>query len=558
MKNRLNKLEKRQKFAELIDFWSSTGPQKMFSSKIKKSSINFNKNLSLKFDGIIEEMKQKEIKNAFLSNYFLFEALIYRFGNSNKHQKFWKISLKIYRELKRILNEDILGYFNKFNEKLKNSQFIYSPLKQTIRFFGAILLKRMFKLDKLRLICANSVDCSMGYVELGFFEANKQIIILANIYQKLGNYFYKSSKHWPNIDQLLKNELSTSFSNFTKEGNFLRREEAKQRNLIEFNFVENLSATELINFERVKMLVGNDAFAGANSGVLKGLRFANSTFVNFRPQNEKEDSIKGRAITAMSFADKEKSEVLIGRKNGQIDLFNTLSESINQLFNVNDNEESNSICGVECLIKSNKILTATNSGDLSIWNASGKCLSKWNAGDNLITMRLARGDSPTVFATGGKENELKVWNFEDQKCVFTAKNVRPDNLELRVPIWIKNCRFMDESGNCLATSTGNAQIRLYDIRVQRRPVLQETWLEEPINALSTCCRENHLLAGNSRGELGLFDFRLSSTSRLKSKYKGFSGSIKSIDASDNHPQFISCGVDRFVILHNLDTKQIFK
>uniref|UniRef100_A0A914MLZ0 Uncharacterized protein n=1 Tax=Meloidogyne incognita TaxID=6306 RepID=A0A914MLZ0_MELIC len=69
----------------------------------------------------------------------------------------------------------------------------------------------MFKLDKLRLICANSVDCSMGYVELGFFltfnlmlisiisdvakEANKQIIILANIYQKLGNYFYKSSKH---------------------------------------------------------------------------------------------------------------------------------------------------------------------------------------------------------------------------------------------------------------------------------------------------------------------------------------------------------------------------
>jgi len=41
-------------------------------------------------------------------------------------------------------------------------------------------------------------------------------------------------------------------------------------------------------------------------------------------------------------------------------------------------------------------------------------------------MRLARGDSPTVFATGGKENELKVWNFEDQKCVFTAKNVRID------------------------------------------------------------------------------------------------------------------------------------
>jgi len=62
-------------------------------------------------------------------------------------------------------------------------------------------------------------------------------------------------KKRPNIDQLLKNELSTSFSNFTKEGNFLRREETKQRNLIEFNFVENLSATELINFERFFLLI---------------------------------------------------------------------------------------------------------------------------------------------------------------------------------------------------------------------------------------------------------------------------------------------------------------
>ncbi|KAF7637889.1 hypothetical protein Mgra_00002594 [Meloidogyne graminicola] len=369
----------------------------------------------------------------------------------------------------------------------------------------------------------------------------------------------------PNIDQLLKNELSASFSNFSKEKKILRKEEEsnnQQTKAIEFTFTENLSATGLIDFKRVKMLAGIDALVGSNSGVLKGLKFANSTFVNFRaPEIDKTsaDILNGKAITAMSFADKEESEVLIGRKNGQIDLFNTLNETINSLFNVNEGINS-SICGVECLIKSNKILTATICGNLSIWNTSGDCLSnkEWNCGNNLIIMRLARGESPSVFATGGKENPLKIWNLAEQKCVFVAKNVRPDNLELRVPVWVTNCRFLDESENCLATSTGNAQIRLYDVRAQRRPVLQQSWLEEPINALSTCCRERHLLAGNSRGELGLFDFRSSSTNRLVAKYKGFSGAIKSIDASNNQPNFLSCGVDRFAILHNLDTKQILK
>ena len=70
------------------------------------------------------------------------------------------------------------------------------------------------------------------------------------------------------------------------------------------------------------MLAGIDALAGANSGILKGsykiifkiyflfkgLRFANSSFVNFRiTQNEStiNESVNGKAITAMSFADKE-------------------------------------------------------------------------------------------------------------------------------------------------------------------------------------------------------------------------------------------------------------
>jgi hypothetical protein len=59
------------------------------------------------------------------------------------------------------------------------------------------------------------------------------------------------------------------------------------------------------------------------------------------------------------------------------------------------------------------------------------------------------------------------------------------------------------------------QIRLYDVRAQRRPVMQESWMEEPIQALSTCSRDWHVLAGNNLGELGAFDLRSSNKSTLK-------------------------------------------
>jgi hypothetical protein len=38
-------------------------------------------------------------------------------------------------------------------------------------------------------------------------------------------------------------------------------------------------------------------------------------------------------------------------------------------------------------------------------------------------------------------------------------------------------------------------------------VLDFEWLEEPIQALSTCYRDGHILVGNNRGELALFDLR---------------------------------------------------
>jgi hypothetical protein len=43
--------------------------------------------------------------------------------------------------------------------------------------------------------------------------------------------------------------------------------------------------------------------------------------------------------------------------------------------------------------------------------------------------------------------------------------------------------------------------------------------------------------------------------RLVQKYRGFAGSIRCIDAHPTESHFISCGIDRFAIVHDLNRKK---
>lgn len=117
------------------------------------------------------------------------------------------------------------------------------------------------------------------------------------------------------------------------------------------------------------------------------------------------------------------------------------------------------------------------------------------------------------------------------------------------------------------------QIFVYDPRVQRRPVSELVWLDEPFASMSTCAKAQHVIAGNTRGEMALFDlrnkgfvFKLSFTFIYNSffsahpvhKFKGFAGSIRSIDAHSTGSYVASCGIDRFVRIHDVNTKKLIK
>ncbi|KAL3103326.1 hypothetical protein niasHS_002512 [Heterodera schachtii] len=551
------------------------------------------------------------------------------------------MALRVYRMLKKLNGQQMIGPFYKFTQKLKQSGYVYEPTKKGVCYLGALLLKRFSQLDKLLFLCGRSADSSMGYIELRHLltfnlmsiamlsevstETIRKMNQILQIYLDLSIWFRKYSNRFPSTRKQLQRMLAYRMGGFGKKvvNKFMKERDMAifyreikdsedtadlRRNIddllkehlifkrpinqspsfrleaaigsdslhdrkIRFEESTNsLEENELVNFDGVVVLEGMDAFTGTTSGVLKGLRFSNSSFLNYRTaqlsssadfsicsvSDEQNQPIKAlpSAVTAMSFSGADQMEILVGRENGRVDHFNSLTDQFNALFALPQPSELKGIHRID----GDRILTAQECGTLAVWSASGErqTTENWTAGENLLTMRTEPGERTGVFATGGRENPLKVWNLEEQKCVFTAKNVRPNALELRVPIWVTCCRFLGETGQFIVTSTGKSQLRLYDLRAQRRPLFEEKWLDEPILALSTCCRDWQVIAGNSRGEVGLFDLRSSVKSRLLCKFKGFAGAVRHIDASPSHPQILSCGIDRFAIVHDLISHKILR
>ena len=74
-----------------------------------------------------------------------------------------------------------------------------------------------------------------------------------------------------------------------------------------------------------------------------------------------------------------------------------------------------------------------------------------NAGPDLHRMRQSSSEKK-IIATGGIENPLKLFDIEHKKQLFIAKNVKPDSLQLRVPVWVSDIGFLHGSSKLVTTS----------------------------------------------------------------------------------------------------------
>jgi len=131
-------------------------------------------------------------------------------------------------------------------------------------------------------------------------------------------------------------------------------------------------------------------------------------------------------------------------------------------------------------------VTCVDSGCLKLWsieldennNTQVKNEFEWNAGPDISCMKASRFNKPEgerfLIATGGKENDLKVWDIKDlsekKQPIFKAKNL-PDNwVLLREPVWVMSIDFV--AADRVVVGTAHNQIRVYDLSgAMRRPVV---------------------------------------------------------------------------------------
>lgn len=289
-----------------------------------------------------------------------------------------------------------------------------------------------------------------------------------------------------------------------------------------------------------------DCIVAASTGALKGINLRENTFTNLLPIKSllpKQDE-----ITSMIWSGQGQSEVLAALLDRQLKLYDAQTNTFNPLFKLEGGEGA--VQGLHS-VEGGKIVSCVESGHLSVWNDTGESCGEWQAGPGVKVMRGSNTRKEVV--TGGMKNLLKTWDIETGKRVWGARNVPLDFLGLEVPIAITDARYVDDVGNIIE-ATKVHELRLYDPRAQRRPVKKIPFMDVPITAVSRCYRDKHVLAANSIGEMGLFDLR--SKIHPVCKYKGQAGAIRSIDAHPTAPYVATCGIDRFVRVHDIDTKKL--
>jgi len=160
---------------------------------------------------------------------------------------------------------------------------------------------------------------------------------------------------------------------------------------------------------------------------------------------------------------------------------------------------------------------------------------------------------------GGKENDLKIYDYASQNIVWEAENVPNDNLDLRVPIYLTAIDLLRapsdsvSTGAHVTTGTGYKQVRLYDTQAQKSPVHSFDIGDYRVTAMRSINSGQQVYVADTAGGLSLWDLR---TYRKVQTLKGCVGSIRDIQLSEDQSTLLCVGLDRYLHVYGTDKNKL--
>jgi ribosome biogenesis protein NSA1 len=170
----------------------------------------------------------------------------------------------------------------------------------------------------------------------------------------------------------------------------------------------------------------------------------------------------------------------------------------------------------------------------------------------LLTTMTVSSEEERV-AVGGQERDVTVWDLTTGKELWKAKNAKPDaQTLLQQQVWPTAISFVEP--NMLAVGSAHCEVRLYDIRLQRRPVAltpKGMW-EHRITALCPLPNKT-LVTGDSAGFLQTMDWR--NMQQTTGRFVGPGGSIRQVVSHPTASRLAVVGLDRMLRIYDSSTRK---
>lgn len=240
-------------------------------------------------------------------------------------------------------------------------------------------------------------------------------------------------------------------------------------------------------------------------------------------------------------------DIILGYQNGHAHVFNTEKYCFSQ--KINNLEGDGSIIGICSIGKS--VLFGKQDGIINIWTNKKNDFFSINLDEKGSMDVMTSDNNASTVGTGGEFNDFKLWNIETRQCIFKGKSLGHDQLQLPIPTSVKGITFFHNEDKLAACCTKEGHVLLYDIRVQRKPVVKFLEKKASYTTISPAYRDRQVLLGTSKGYMQWLDLR---GVKLIKTYTAFTGSITGIVCDPVDPYVATVSLDRHLRVHQMETK----